>query len=59
MFSLEYESPGVPVCVSLEKLPIFVFHKEALYEIGKLLGNPVKIEEKLQILPTQSNPYSK
>lgn len=44
MFSLEDESLVVPIWVSLEKLPIFLFHKEALYEIGKLLGNPVKID---------------
>lgn len=43
-FSLEDESPIVPVWVSLENLPIFMFHKEALFEIGKLIGNPVKID---------------
>lgn len=28
----------------LENLPIFLFHKEALFEIGKLLGTPMKID---------------
>lgn len=29
--------------MSFEKLPIFLFHKEAVFEIGKLLGHPIKI----------------
>lgn len=33
-FSLEDELPIVPIWVSLENLPLFLFHKEALYEIG-------------------------
>lgn len=43
-FSVEDESPVVHVWVSLENLPIFLFHKEALFEIGKMLGVPVKID---------------
>lgn len=44
LLSLEKESPVVPVWVSLEKLPIFVFHKEALFEIEKLLVKPMKVD---------------
>lgn len=43
-FSLQDDSPVVPVWISLENLPIFLFHKEALFEIGKLLGTPVKVD---------------
>lgn len=43
-FSVEDDSPILPVWVALENLPIFLFQKEALYEIGKLLGTPVKID---------------
>lgn len=43
-FSLEDESPVVPIWVTFENLPVFLFHKEALYEIGKLLGKPVKVD---------------
>lgn len=43
-FSFEDESPVVPVWISLENLPIFLFHREALYEIGKFLGVPIKVD---------------
>lgn len=43
-YSVEDESSIVSVWISLENLPIFLFHKEALFEIGKLLGTPVKID---------------
>lgn len=44
MFSLEAESPVIPIWVTLEKLPIFLFDKEALFEIAKLLGKPIKVD---------------
>lgn len=44
LFSIEDESPIVPVWVSFEKLPVFLFDKEALYEIGKLIGKLVKLD---------------
>lgn len=43
-FSLEAESPIVPVWVSLENLPVVLYHKEALVEIEKLIVNPVKLD---------------
>lgn len=43
-FSFEAESPVLPVWIALENLPIFLFHKEALFEIGKLLGKPIKVD---------------
>lgn len=45
MFSMEAESPMIPVWVTLEKLPIFLFDKEALFEIAKLLGKSIKVDE--------------
>lgn len=44
MFSLEAESLVAPIWISIEKLPIFLFDKEALFEIAKLLGKPRKID---------------
>lgn len=43
-FSLGDESPIVPVWISLENLPIFLFQEEALFQIGKLVGVPVKLD---------------
>lgn len=34
----------VPIWVTFENLPVFLFHKEALFEIGRLLGRPVKVD---------------
>lgn len=30
--------------MAFEKLPIFLFNKEALFEIGKLIGKPIKVD---------------
>lgn len=30
--------------VALENLPLVLFHKEALYEVGHLLGKPIKVD---------------
>lgn len=41
---MEDKKPIVPVWVCLENLPIVLFHKEALLEVGKLLGKPVRMD---------------
>lgn len=42
-FSLEADSP-ILVRVAFVKLLIFLFNKEALFEIGKLIGKPIKVD---------------
>lgn len=43
-FSFEAESPIVPVWLALENLPLFLFHKEALFDLGRLLGKPIRVD---------------
>lgn len=43
-FSVKEKPPVVPVWVSLEQLPIFLFTREPLFSIGRLFGKPLKLD---------------
>lgn len=43
-FSLDAEPSVVPVWVSLDHLPLYLYAQEPLFAIGKLIGQPIKID---------------
>src|SRR4051812_26232640 len=43
-FRLEWESPIVPVWISLPNLPLFLFNKSGLFSIGSLLSKPLTLD---------------
>lgn len=44
-FSVTTEPPVVPIWISLENLPLFVFKRGPLFSIGNLLGRSLKIDQ--------------
>lgn len=43
-FHVDKESSTVPIWVELEKLPIFLFNKEALFAIASTIGSPLRLD---------------
>ncbi|PIN13454.1 hypothetical protein CDL12_13930 [Handroanthus impetiginosus] len=48
-FDFQSESAIAPVWVRLENLPLHLYDKCALFTIGELLGQPLKIDEATQL----------
>lgn len=44
-YSPEVDSPLVPCWVTFKKLTTMLFHAEALFEIYKLVGNPLRMDQ--------------
>lgn len=44
-YTPKINSPLVPCWVTFKKFPIMLFHVEALYEIAKLIGNPLRMDQ--------------
>lgn len=53
-FTTKEEPPVVPVWVSLEQLPLFLFAKAPLFSIERILGHPLKIDAATQTLSRPS-----
>lgn len=44
-YNPEMDSPIVPCWITFKKLPVMLFHVEALFEIAKLIGNPLRMDQ--------------
>lgn len=44
-FRVEKESSVVPIWVSLSRLPVHLFQKDALFSIAQLFGLPLRLDE--------------
>ncbi|PIN02128.1 hypothetical protein CDL12_25362 [Handroanthus impetiginosus] len=49
-FDVKHEPSIAPVWVRLSDLPLHLFDKQALFTIGKLIGDPLKIDEATKTL---------
>lgn len=43
-FSTKVESPIVPVWVTIKKVPLFLYYVEALFELVKPIGKPLRVD---------------
>ncbi|KAL3509724.1 hypothetical protein ACH5RR_029125 [Cinchona calisaya] len=43
-FYVDSETPIAPVWITLDGFPFHLFHKDALFSIGRLIGNLLKID---------------
>lgn len=53
-FHVERESPIAPVWITFSRLPIQFFHAEALFQLCRLIGNPLRMDAATQTLKCPS-----
>ena len=53
-FHVDRESSVVPIWVELEKLPIFLFNKEALFTFASTIGKPLRLDAATAVISKSS-----